>query len=158
MEDLAKLVEVLCALPDEQQWFEFKYDNYKPEMIGSDISALANSATLHEKEYAYMIWGIDDTTHEIIGTNNNLQSLKIGNQELENWLRSLLSDNAVFSFHTVSVQNKNIGVLVIGCAQGHPITFKSIPYVRLGSYTKKLQDHPSLQAALWEKLRFTPLQ
>ncbi|WP_337932962.1 hypothetical protein [Hallella sp.] len=35
-------------------------------MIGEDISALANSATLNDRDYAYMIWGIDDCTHEII--------------------------------------------------------------------------------------------
>lgn len=65
-------------------------------MIGRDISALANSAAIHERGCAYMLWGIDDTTHEIVGTDYNLQTLKKGNQELENWLRSLLSHNADF--------------------------------------------------------------
>ena len=44
-------------------------------MIGKDISALANSAALYSKNCAYMIWGIDDTTHEIKGTNLNLQNI-----------------------------------------------------------------------------------
>lgn len=65
-------------------------------MIGRDISALANSAAIYERGCAYMLWGIDDTTHEIVGTDYNLQTLKKGNQELENWLRSLLSHNADF--------------------------------------------------------------
>lgn len=52
-----------------------------------DISALANSATLNDRDYAYMIWGVDDTTHEIIGTKVRLQMEKKGEQELENWLR-----------------------------------------------------------------------
>ena len=34
---------------------------------------MANSAALHEKTCAYMLWGIDDTTHEIVGTSYNLQ-------------------------------------------------------------------------------------
>lgn len=37
-------------------------------MIGQDISALANSAALYDKQTAYMIWGVDDNSHEIIGT------------------------------------------------------------------------------------------
>ena len=45
-------------------------------MIGEDISALANSATLNNRDYAYMNWGVDDTTHEIIGTKVRLQMKK----------------------------------------------------------------------------------
>ena len=39
------------------------------------------------RDYAYMIWGIDDKTHEIIGTKVRLQMEKTVEQELENWLR-----------------------------------------------------------------------
>lgn len=49
MENLDRLVNELCKLPNETQWLEFKHNNYTPDMIGSDISALANSAALHEK-------------------------------------------------------------------------------------------------------------
>ena len=56
-------------------------------MIGEDISALANSAVIADRSCSYMIWGIDDITHEVIGTNDDLQTIKIGNEELENWLR-----------------------------------------------------------------------
>ena len=49
MENLDKLVRQLCAYPDETPWLEFKHNNYDPEMIGQDISALANGATLDEK-------------------------------------------------------------------------------------------------------------
>ena len=49
MENLDRLVIELCKLPNETQWVEFKHNNYDPTMIGQDISALANSATLHEK-------------------------------------------------------------------------------------------------------------
>lgn len=103
MENLERLVKELCTLPDETTWVEFKHNNYEPKMIGKDISALANSAALASKEKAYMIWGVDDKTHEIVGTDKTLQSLKVGNQELENWLRSLLSDNAAFEFHQIEI-------------------------------------------------------
>lgn len=82
MENLDWLVNELCKLPNETQWLEFKHNNYTPDMIGSDISALANSAALHEKSCSYMLWGIDDTTHEIIGTDYDLQTLK---KEIRNW-------------------------------------------------------------------------
>lgn len=42
----------LSKLPKEVGWVEVK----EPTMVGTDISALANSATLHERDYAsYMI-------------------------------------------------------------------------------------------------------
>lgn len=62
MDDLHAFVMEMIKIPDEIPWIEFKHNNYKPEMIGQDISALANAATLHEKNYAYMIWGVDDKT------------------------------------------------------------------------------------------------
>jgi len=68
MENLERLVIELCKQPSETPWLEFKHNNYKPEMIGQDISALANSAALYDKQTAYMIWGVDDNSHEIIGT------------------------------------------------------------------------------------------
>lgn len=49
MENLDKLVNELRKLPTETQWLEFKHNNYTPDMIGKDISALANSASLYEK-------------------------------------------------------------------------------------------------------------
>lgn len=153
MENLDKLVTELCKLPNETQWVEFKHNNYLPEMIGQDISALANSATLHEKSCAYMLWGVDDTTHEIVGTEFNMQTVKKGQQELENWLRSLLSKNADFEFHSVKVEDRNVGVLIIHRAVNQTVMFQKVDYIRVGSYTKKLSEYPALQAQLWDRLR-----
>lgn len=153
MADLKKLIDELRKYPVETQWLEFKHNNYTPEMIGQDISALANSAALYDRECAYMIWGIDDVTHDIVGTEHNLQTLKKGNQELENWLRSLLSKNADFEFHSVKTDNKTVGLLIIHKAANQTVTFEKVAYIRVGSYTKKLSDFPILEAQLWSKMR-----
>ena len=42
MENLDKLVNELRKLPNETQWLEFKHNNNEPDMIGQNISALAN--------------------------------------------------------------------------------------------------------------------
>lgn len=158
MENLDKLVNELRKLPNETQWLEFKHNNYDPVMIGQDISALANSAAMCEKSCAYMLWGIDDKTHEIVGTDYNLQTLKKGNQELENWLRSLLSRNADFEFHTVPMNDKNVGVLIIYRAANQTVMFEKVDYIRVGSYTKKLNEYPALQAQLWDRIRNTKFE
>ncbi len=158
MENLDKLVTELRKLPNETQWLEFKHNNYDPDMIGQDISALANSAALHEKSCAYMIWGVDDTTHEIVGTDHNLQTLKIGQQELESWLRNLLSPNADFEFYTVPMNGTNVGVLIIYRAANQTVMFKKADYIRVGSYTKKLNEYPAMQAQLWDRIRNTKFE
>ena len=153
MENLDKLVLELCKLPNETQYVEFKHNNYSPDMIGKDISALANSAALMERKYAYMLWGIDDISHKIVGTDKNLQNLKQGNQELENWLRDMLSKNADFEFYSTNIEGKNVGIIVISPAMAQTVTFKKKSYIRIGSYTKELENYPSTQAKLWDRIR-----
>jgi len=153
VENLDLLVNELRKLPNETPWLEFKHNNYTPQMIGQDISALANSAALHEKACAYMIWGVHDETHEIVGTKYNLQTLKKGQQEIETWLRSLLSRNADFEFHTICMNNLDVGVLIIYRAANQTVMFEKVDYIRVGSYTKKLHEFPALQTQLWDRLR-----
>ena len=153
MENLDLLVHELRKLKNETPWVEFKSKNYDPFMIGQDISALANGAALNDKSCAYMLWGIDDTTHEIVGTDHDLQSLKKGNEELENWLRTLLSSNADFEFKSVELPEGRVGILIIQKATNVPVTFQKLDYIRIGSYTKKLNEYPAIQSQLWDKLR-----
>ena len=153
MENLSKLVCELCKYPNETPWLEFKRDNYDPEMIGRDISALANSATLEEKEFAYFLWGVDDATHQIVGTNKDLQNIKRGNEELENWLRYLLSSNADFIYQTVRVEQATVGVLRVQRAVNRPVSFQNVEYIRVGSYTKRLNAYPMMQSRLWNRLQ-----
>lgn len=153
MENLENLVRELIALPGETQWVEFKHDNYDPIMIGQDISALANGAALQDKENAYFIWGINNETHEIVGTKYDLRNLKKGNEELENWLRRLLSAHADFEYATFEMSKKTVGVMTIKAADNLPVSFEKSDYIRIGSYTKQLKDFPSIQKRLWNKLQ-----
>lgn len=147
------LVKELCKLPKEVGWVEFKHNNCQPMMVGEDISALANSATLNDRDYAYMIWGVDDGTHEIVGTTVRLQLEKKGEQELENWLRYLLSKNADFEFYDTEVDGKHVELIRIHKALKEPVAFQKLDYIRSGSYTKKLHEFPVFRAQLWDKLR-----
>ena len=158
MEKLNILVDELRKYKNETDWFEFKHNNYDPDTIGQDISALANGATYAEKNCAYMIWGVDDKTHDIVGTEYDQYSLKVGNQEIESWLRNLLSKNAEFEFHKLIMKDKEMNdkavvVLIIYKATSQTVTFKKVDYIRVGSYTKKLNEYPAIQAQLWDRLR-----
>ena len=107
------LVKELCKLPTETGWVEFKHNNDDPKMIGEDISALANTAALKDRDFAYMVWGVDDSSHDIIGTSVRLPLQKKGNEELENWLRHQLSTNANFEFLETEIDGNHIELIRI---------------------------------------------
>lgn len=140
MKNLEKLVESLVCMPTETSWVEFKHEDYDPTMIGERISGLANAAALDDHAYAYMIWGVHDKTHAILGTDKDLQSIKIGTDELEGWLRQRLSRNVDFRFEITQVQEKRIGVLSVTAAVGYPVSFQKNDFIRFGSVTRKLNE------------------
>jgi ATP-dependent DNA helicase RecG len=118
---LISLVHELRKLPTESEWVEFKHNLADPEEVGEYISALANSATLLGKANAYLVWGIDDKTHEVSGTRFVPGSSKIGNEELENWLLQLLDPKINFRFFSFAVEKKPIVLLEISAAFRHPV-------------------------------------
>ena len=152
MDYIESLFSQLIAY-SENEWLEFKHNNYEPFMIGKDISALANGATFTNRKYAYMIWGVEDSTKEIVGTSFNFGSAKKGNEGLECWLRSMLSDNADFEWDNFLYNGKNICILIINKAINQPVMFQKTEYIREGSHTKLLNDVPTMKTVLWNKLR-----
>ena len=79
-------LERLISEGAERPWLEFKHNNAEPQEIGEYISALANTAALEGKAHAYLLWGVDDATHQAIGTTFDPAHKRVGNEELENWL------------------------------------------------------------------------
>ena len=49
--ELTKLIDALISFPYETEWVEFKRNFHSPEEIGERLSALSNSACLHNKPY-----------------------------------------------------------------------------------------------------------
>ena len=150
---LVGLVREQCSLPHETEWTEFKENNYDSAMIGKDIAALANGAALHGREKAYMLWGIEDGTHSVVGTTFVPGIAKgRGNEPLENWLLRLLRPQVHFSFHQVEIDEKRVVILEIAPAAQHPVAFKGERFIRVGNATKNLKDHPETERALWRIL------
>jgi len=79
-EYLANLVHELCHFIGEAEWVELKCNNANPEEIGEYISALSNAAALHGKAHGHVLWGINNETHSIAGTNFDPATAKKGNE------------------------------------------------------------------------------
>jgi predicted HTH transcriptional regulator len=148
-EGLKELLLQLIALPHETEWVEFKHNQTNPQEIGEYISALSNSCALHGKTRGYIIWGIQDITHSIIGTSFKPRKQKKGNQELESWLLGLLDPKIEVKIHEDEIDGHHIVIFEIQAAYARPVRFSGIEYIRVGSYKKKLQEFPEKERALW---------
>ena len=157
-EYLTGLVHELRKLPAETEWVEFKHNRAEPEEIGEYLSALANSAALLGKVNAYLIWGVDDATHDIIGTVFTPSAVKVGTEELESWLLRFLAPKINFRFHEIEIENKPVVLLEIGAAFRHPVQFKHQEFIRIGSFKKKLKDYPEKERTLWRVFDRIPFE
>ena len=97
-EYLLSLLQELRKLPNETEWVEFKHNNAIPDDIGEYLSALANGAALMGKVRAYMVWGVDNNTHDVLGTTFDPIGARKGGEELESWLLRLLKPKINFRF------------------------------------------------------------
>lgn len=153
------LISDLRVLRGESEWVEFKLNNENPEEIGEYISALSNSAALWSQPYGYLVWGVDDKSREIIGTKFQPRKKMVsgpgknGNQELESWLINHLTPGIEVRFLEGLIDEKPVVVFQIQAAFSHPVRFKSIEYIRIGTYKKNLKDYPEKERKLWEIFR-----
>ncbi len=146
---LVGLVHRLRSLPRETEWLEFKLNFSNNQEIGRYISALSNGAALNGKTSAYLVWGIEDETHEVKGTNFDHVVEKQGNEPLENWLSHNLNPRIDFRFGECDIDGRRIVVLEISPTSYQPVAFQNEEFIRVGSVRTRLREHPEKEQALW---------
>jgi len=152
MDTYSRLVEELISKPCEEEWFDFKVDWWQPPELGQYISALSNAAAMLEREYGYLIWGIEDETHTIVGTSINYQ--KDWKQEpCQHYLARLTTPDIGFTFHETMLNKKRIVVLQIPAASNVPTAFDGVRYIRIGSSKVNVAKYPERESSLFEILR-----
>ena len=146
-----KLVLKLIQQPTEQEWLEFKHNFHNADEIGKRISALANGACLCDKKFGYLVFGVEDGTHHIVGTSFSPKTKKAkGNEDLGHWLVSRLSPKIHFAIHELQIDGKAVVMFEIPAATDIPISFLHEPYIRIGSFTKLLKQYPDQSRKLWQ--------
>lgn len=150
--DLTALLDRLCAEPRESEWLEFKANRYDAQTLGEYLSALANSACLLGKPRGYLVFGIEDGTHAVVGTSFDPQSeVGQGNQLLPIWLAVLLSPKLGFEIHTCQYQGQRVVVFEVHPAFDRPVEFRGRAYVRNGSSKAALSGYPDKERAIWTR-------
>lgn len=147
--DPALLLSRLLSLTRETEWIEWKENDYRTEEIGEYLSALSNAAALHGKDAGYIVWGIRDSTREVVGTTFKPRQELIGNEELENWLATKLTPRTNFRIHEFQFHAKPVVLFEVLAATSIPVRFRDTEFIRIGTYKKKLKDHPDRERELW---------
>jgi ATP-dependent DNA helicase RecG len=148
--DLPLLLVTLLSQDSEAEWLEFKRNYADQQEIGEYISALSNSARLCGTGTAYMIWGIDDKSHQVVGTGFNPGVEKVGGQGLDLWLALKIRPQIEFRFHRFAYEGKHVVILTIKANAQMPVRFGDIEYIRVGSHKTRLRDYPEKEKLLWQ--------
>ena len=146
---IAAIINEARSNSSELPWIEFKTNNADPQTIGEYVSAMSNTAALFGKAHAFLIWGIDDVTHDVIGTDFKYDKRKVGQQALELWISTQLQPQVQIYFHDTTIDGKHVVLLEISPAFAEPVKFKGVDYIRIDSHKKKLKDFPDTEREMW---------
>ncbi|MES2239443.1 MAG: RNA-binding domain-containing protein [Bacteroidota bacterium] len=148
--ELIELIDELRALPKENEWVEFKTGNVTTnDKLGQYISGLSNAACIANQSFAYLVFGINDETHQAVGTNFNFKNRKEGNEELELWIRRFLSPSIKFDHFICNYGTDYLEIFRIPAATGEPTNFKNHPYIRFDSSLTDLKKYPHYLRAIY---------
>ncbi len=152
------LVRELCKEPYETEWLEFKVNFDGFDMIGELVSGISNSALLVGRTYGYVVWGVEDGTHNRVGTKFKPKNKKKGNEDFEAWLMRQITPSLDIKFFEVIIDGKNIVLLRIPAARNSPTQYKNERKIRIGSYLKDLSKHTELERRLWQLFEKTSFE
>lgn len=130
-DELNKILDELLLNP-ENECVEFKKakNNFDIDNLGKYFSALGNEANLKSKQYSWMVFGVDDKSHELTNTNfysdNNFNKVK-----------KQISDNTTDNIGFIEIyefirDNNRVIMFQVPAASGTPINWKGFPYGRNG--------------------------
>lgn len=150
MNQESKILE-LCSYGQEQEWLEFKENWFQPDALGEYISAMSNAAAFHYRSEAYFIWGVNDATHDIVGTDfNPYQDYK--QEPYQNYLARNLYPSINFRFDELEIEGKRVVVLIIPAAEEIPTAFKDKRFIRIGSAKNNIKNYPKREIQLFKIL------
>ena len=150
--DYKEIVAKLRSHSSEEEWFEFKENWFEEHAIGEYISALSNAAALHGEENAYFIWGIQDQTHDIVGTKVDYQK-DFKKEPFQHYLARMVNPDIGFTFHEEEIEGKRVVILQIPAAVKIPTSFDGVRYIRIGSSKESVLKYPEREAQLFDILK-----
>lgn len=150
--DLIALLDRLRAEPRETEWLEFKANRHEPQALGEYLSALANSACLLGMPRGYLVFGIEDGSHAVVGTTfDPLAEKGKGEQLLPLWLSLGLQPNVGFEIYPFIYHGQRVVLFEVHPAFDRPVKFYGTAYVRDGTSKTELAKYPEKERAIWNR-------
>ena len=142
-QELIKLLEDFIHLPGENEVVEFKkaQNGFDTQKLGEYFSALSNEANLGQEEFAWLLFGIHDKTHAVLGssykpTRPSLDALK---REIAEGTNCGITFTEI---HEIMYQGKRVIMFQIPAApKGIPTSYKGHYYGRDGESLVALSLH-----------------
>ncbi|MCI7588044.1 MAG: putative DNA binding domain-containing protein [Spirochaetia bacterium] len=138
-EDIEKKLDELIASQFETEVTEFKEakNSFSFDELGQYFSALSNEANLHNKNCAWLIFGIEDKKYIIVGTNYRKSAKDLNNlkEEIARQTSEHLSFIEIYECKRKDPTGKNQRILLFQippAPKGIPIAFKRMYYGRDG--------------------------
>lgn len=114
----------------EHELVEFKGEKMGNRSIGEYFSALANEANLSERDNAWLVLGVDDSTRTVVGVDRELSSKDISEQKLS--IKTLTSQS-FREIYSILYNDKKVILYEIPAApRGEPVSCNGHYYSREG--------------------------
>ena len=139
MDDIKNILLSLLE-SNEKEYVEYKEakQNFDFNELGRYFSALSNGANLQGKQYAWLIFGVNDKTHELVNTNYHKGS---DFNKLKKDLMQSTNDGLTFlNIYDFEIESNRVVMFKIPAAVGVPTTWKKIAYDRNGEEVVPLND------------------
>ena len=132
--ELTDILSRLRALPAETEVVEFKKakNGFRDDELGQYFSALSNEANLKSVPYAWLVFGIHDMTHEVLGSNykQTKPSLNAMKKAIADQTTGRITFEEIYAF---KYNEKRVVMFQIPAApQGMPIAYQGHFYGRDG--------------------------
>lgn len=141
MEEYLKILQQLLA-HSENEVVEFKKaeNSFDFDDLGKYFSALSNEANLREHQFAWLVFGVDNKTHTIIGTS--YKDGEVALNKLKQDMSQHTSDNLVFrDIVPVQLEGKRVLMFKIPASPRNIVMrWKGIAYGRDGESIKPLNQ------------------
>ncbi len=138
-DELVEILDELLAHP-ENECVEFKEakNSFSTNELGKYFSALSNEAALKYKQFSWIVFGVKNDDHSIVGTNYQ------SNDDF-NELKMKISDNATegmtfIDIYTLMTNGGRIIMFQVPAAMFLPTTWKRIAYGRSGESLIPLEN------------------
>lgn len=131
-QQLKAILDEMRALPSETEWIEFKTagKDFHFDKIGKYFSALSNEANLKGKDFGWLIFGVEDTQHRVVGTNYRPDRAKLDSLKAE--IANKTTGGITFiDIHELKLPEGRVLLFQIPAApQGIPIAWEGHYYGR----------------------------